>query len=176
MPNPSTIDPSGQRQTSGRIKRANMPARTKLSAAALAVVMGSAMAACGDQITANHDWYSIASITTSQVRSVDGGSLQTLTLDGPLLTSNTGRAVPATHFHLGCVQYDDHLGHKPYNCLLLLNAGEKAYVASARQDKVLSSDLPHLFFTLTDPASRLSYTVLGVGTKSVHLKLTARHN
>ncbi len=175
MRNPFASELSSDVWPVGKSTKTKVAARTKMSAAALAIVAGSALAACGDRITANRDWYSTPSIT-SQVRSADGRIEQTLILDGLLATSKTGTVVPGTSFHLDCVQFDDHLGHNPYNCLMLVNAGQKVYVASARQDKVLSSELPHQLNTLTDPEGSLSYTVLGIGTKSVHLKISARRH
>lgn len=144
----------------------------KMAAVGICCGVGAGLTACGDQVTADHDWYSTAAIT-SETRTVAGVSEQALVLDGPLLTSDTGTAVPGTLVHLECVQFDDHLGHEPYRCLLLLNAGRKVYVAAGQQDDPLRGREPHQLVTLTNPARGLSYTVLGVGTKSAHIKLAA---
>ena len=146
-----------------------MPRRPKRMAAVIlsGVSVAGVLAACGDPVTANHDWTSTSRLFTES-RVVKGVS-ETLTLvDGSL----TGGAAAGTVVREECVRVNDGR-QEPYKCLLCINAGSKVYVAAGETPSPVDSQ-PDEFTTLTDPARAIDVTVLGATPRSIHLKISAR--
>ncbi len=142
--------------------------RAKLAVVVLSsLAAGGTLAACGDPVTANHDWQSISS-RTSVTTVVNGVSQQVLSFDGVLSTGPKATPVAGTVFREECV---GPAGKGPFKCLMLLNAGTKVYVATGQvQDLNKRQEL----VTLTNPAQHFLITTLAGGTMSSKLEISAR--
>ena len=142
--------------------------RTKLAVVVLSsLAAGSALTACGDAVTANHDWQS-SSRRTSTTTVVNGVSQTVIVFDGILTTGPKGKGVAGTVFREECVGPGN---TGPYKCLMLLNTGSKVYVAAGQVPSPY--DFQELV-TLTDPARAFHITQLAGGTKSSVLQISVR--
>lgn len=148
------------------MSKAAFPLRLTGGLAAMAVV---ALAGCGDPITANHDWYALASMSISVDNVAPGVSTITRILDGRLLDGAHGAEVPGTLIHEICVTYIKGGRTLPSNCRIFLDPGTKDYAA------VNPSTDPTRPTMLTDspPDGRLEVTPIATQGKAVELRISA---
>ena len=135
-----------------------------LAAAAVVALVG-----CGDPITANHDWYAVASLAVSVDNVSPGFSTLTRVLDGRLLDQMHGTAVPGTLVHEICVTYVKDGQMLPSNCRIFLNSGSQDYVAINPSTNPANP----VMFTDAPPDGRLVVTTVGSEGKDVVLKISA---
>ena len=93
--------------------------------AASGFTLAATVTACGNPITANHDWRSLsAQVTVTE--HVTGHTVVGVVLAGPLVDAQ-GRPVPKTAFEETCAKVSISVS---YRCLALIYTGPKAYFAA----------------------------------------------
>ena len=101
---------------------------TKIAAMVAGGAVAAGLAACGDPITANHDWKSVSALVTVSER-VGGTTVAKGTVLAGVLLNAKGQEVLGTRFKEECVKVTGTGTATNYRCLALLNAGQKVYVA-----------------------------------------------
>ena len=122
--------------------------------AAAGAIAAGALSACGDRITAAHEWASSTVLVSSYQPVIPSGgsaagarsTLFQSTLSGPLLDGR-GRPAAGTHFQEKCSRtVSSTMINTKWACLVVLDAGAQVYVA--RNDQA-----DGVFGTLTSLAS-----------------------
>jgi hypothetical protein len=93
--------------------------------AASGLTLAATLTACGNPITANHDWRSLTALVTV-TEQVDGHTVTGVALAGPLVDSQ-GRPVAKTAFEETCAKVSG--SGTTFRCLTLIYTGPKAYFA-----------------------------------------------
>jgi hypothetical protein len=123
-----------------------IPHAKRLSAAAAGLAIGATLIGCGDNVTGGHTWRSIVTETVHRVQQNSNSQILYDTLTGPLVDSNN-RPVPGTLFRESCNRlYVGGVLKQDWNCLALVNTGQRVYVAGGHADGPIG-ELP----TLADP-------------------------
>ncbi len=91
--------------------------------AASGLTLAATLSACGNPITADHDWRSLSALVTV-TEQVDGHTVTGVALAGPLVDSQ-GRPVAKTAFEETCAK----VSGSTFRCLALIYTGPKAYFA-----------------------------------------------
>jgi hypothetical protein len=143
---------------------------TSLALASGTALIAAVLSGCGDAITANHDWYALASHTSSQETFAPGDTTITDVYNGPLLTGRHGEPIPGTLIHKACTTYIKGGVNFGSSCQLFLNAGRNAYVANGQATYPTNPTL----VTEAPPYGRIIVTTIGADTKTVLLKVSAR--
>ncbi len=150
--------------------------RSRFGRSALAVgavgCLLAGVAACGDVVTDPHDWYAVAGLT-QDTQTIDGVQQRRIVIEGPLSVSRNGGAARGTLVREVCIQkVISSSATVPYDCLLVLNAGSKAYAASGSTPAPLSAKTYRLR-VLTESTGYIDVTTFGATGRSIHLKLSA---
>ena len=97
--------------------------------AATGVAAVSALAGCGNPITASHDWRSLSALVTV-TEQAGAHSVSAVVLAGPLIDAS-GKPVAKTAFEETCavVKTTGSTTTPAYKCLALIYTGPKAYFA-----------------------------------------------
>ncbi len=151
--------------------------RSITSYAGVAAAVALSLTACGNTVTASHDWYSFASVTSTFAPPGAGpaGTSTALAItqfNGVLTTSQSSKPVTATLVREECQRPATGEAATPYTCVLFLNAGAKNYVAFGTTFDLYGAS--YTLKTLTNPAASIIITPLGATPRTVHLRISAR--
>lgn len=131
----------------------------RLSVVATGVVMASTAVACGNNVTGPHTWRSVVTETVHRVATSSNSQVLYDTLSGVLIDSKNHR-VPGTVFRESCNRlYVGGVLKQDWNCLALLNTGQRVYVAGGHADGPIGE-----LATLADPRLGGKLRIRVVGT------------